>query len=156
MVQIHPPLPFLLTKRFTPQLRKIFEHTADAGIEVKGKNLSEAFDEVSLAFTEIITGGNLPDLKSFHTINLEGVNLDNLLIRYLSHLIFLFDTDFFITGSARLEISNNHIFSLRGNLMGETYDQDTHGYGVEIKAISYHLLVVEEGPPARLRVILDL
>ena len=55
MVQIHPPLPFLLTKRFTPQLRKIFEHTADAGIEVKGKNLSEAFDEVSLAFTEIIT-----------------------------------------------------------------------------------------------------
>ena len=40
--------------------------------------------------------------------------------------------------------------------MGETYDQDTHGYGVEIKAISYHLLVVEEGPPARLRVILDL
>ena len=137
-------------------LRKNFEHTADIGIEVKSSNLSEAFEEVSLSFSEIITGGNLPKSSLSKEVNLEADNLDSLLVDFMSYLIVLFDTDFFITGSARLEISNNHIFSLRGNLMGETYDQDTHGYGVEIKAISYHLLVVEEGPPARLRVILDL
>ena len=137
-------------------LRKNFEHTADIGIEVESSNLSEAFEEVSLSFSEIITGGNLPKSSLSKEVNLEADNLDSLLVDFMSYLIVLFDTDFFITGSARLEISNNHIFSLRGNLMGETYDQDTHGYGVEIKAISYHLLVVEEGPPARLRVILDL
>ena len=137
-------------------LRKNFEHTADIGIEVESSNLSEAFEEVSLSFSEIITGGNLPKSSLFKEVNLEADNLDSLLVDFMSYLIVLFDTDFFITGSARLEISNNHNFSLRGNLMGETYDQDTHGYGVEIKAISYHLLVVEEGPPARLRVILDL
>ena len=137
-------------------LRKNFEHTADIGIEVESLNLSEAFEEVSLSFSEIITGGNLPKSSLSKEVNLEADNLDSLLVDFMSYLIVLFDTDFFITGSARLEISNNHNFSLRGNLMGETYDQDTHGYGVEIKAISYHLLVVEEGPPARLRVILDL
>ena len=137
-------------------LRKNFEHTADIGVEVESSNLSEAFEEVSLSFSEIITGGNLPKSSLSKEVNLEADNLDSLLVDFMSYLIVLFDTDFFITGSARLEISNNHIFSLRGNLMGETYDQDTHGYGVEIKAISYHLLVVEEGPPARLRVILDL
>ena len=137
-------------------LRKNFEHTADIGIEVESSNLSEAFEEVSLSFSEIITGGNLPNSSLSKEVNLEADNLDSLLVDFMSYLIVLFDTDFFITGSARLEISNNHNFSLRGNLMGETYDQDTHGYGVEIKAISYHLLVVEEGPPARLRVILDL
>ncbi len=137
-------------------LRKNFEHTADIGIEVESSNLSEAFEEVSLSFSEIITGGNLPKSSLSKEVNLEADNLDSLLVDFMSYLIVLFDTDFFITGSARLEISNNHNFSLRGNLMGETYDQDTHGYGVEIKAISYHLLVVEEGPPARLRVILDL
>ena len=137
-------------------MRKIFEHTADIGIEVESSNLSEAFEEVSLGFSEIITGGNLPISSLSKEVNLEADNLDSLLVDFMSYLIVLFDTDFFITGSARLEISNNHNFSLRGNLMGETYDQDTHGYGVEIKAISYHLLVVEEGPPARLRVILDL
>ena len=156
MVQIHPPLPFLLTKRFTPQLRKIFEHTADAGIEVKGKNLSEAFDEVSLAFTEIITGGNLPDLKSFHTINLEGVNLDNLLIRYISHLIFLFDTENFIVGSTNIEISMDKNNKLSGKIYGEKYDEKKHGYGVEIKAVSYHMLNVSEGPPSKIKLILDL
>jgi len=137
-------------------LRKNFEHTADIGIEVESSNLSGAFEEVSLSFSEIITGGNLPKSSLSKEVNLEADNLDSLLVDFMSYLIVLFDTDFFITGSARLEISNNHNFSLRGNLMGETYDQDTHGYGVEIKAISYHLLVVEEGPPARLRVILDL
>ena len=156
MVQIHPPLPFLLTKRFTPQLRKIFEHTADAGIEVKGKNLSEAFDEVSLAFTEIITGGNLPDLKSFHTINLEGINLDNLLIRYISHLIFLFDTENFIVGSTNIEISMDKNNKLSGKIYGEKYDEKKHGYGVEIKAVSYHMLNVSEGPPSQIKLILDL
>ena len=137
-------------------LRKNFEHTADIGIEVESSNLSGAFEEVSLSFSEIITGGNLPKSSLSKEVNLEADNLDSLLVDFMSYLIVLFDTDFFITGSARLEISNNHNFSLSGNLMGETYDQDTHGYGVEIKAISYHLLVVEEGPPARLRVILDL
>lgn len=137
-------------------MRKNFEHTADIGIEIESPTLSEAFQEVSLSFSEIITGGNLPKSSLSKEVNLEADNLDSLLVDFMSYLIVLFDTDFFITGSARLEISNNHIFSLRGNLMGETYDQDTHGYGVEIKAISYHLLVVEEGPPARLRVILDL
>ena len=137
-------------------LRKNFEHTADIGIEVESSNLSEAFEEVSLSFSEIITGGNLPKSSLSKEVNLEADNLDSLLVDFMSYLIVLFDTDFFITGSARLEISNSHNFSLSGNLMGETYDQDTHGYGVEIKAISYHLLVVEEGPPARLRVILDL
>ncbi len=48
-----------------------------------------------------------------------------------------------INGEVRLY---NHLF----------LNQNMHGYGVEIKAISYHLLLVEEGPPAHLRVILDL
>ena len=137
-------------------MRKNFEHTADIGIEVKSSNLSEAFQEVSLSFSEIITGGNLPKDSISKEVSIEADNLDSLLVDFMSYLIVLFDTDFFITGSAKLKISKNNKFSLKGNLMGETYNQDIHGYGVEIKAISYHLLLVEEGPPAHLRVILDL
>ena len=74
----------------------------------------------------------------------------------MSYLIVLFDTDDFIAGSAKLEISKKNSFQLAGKLVGETYNQDKHGYGVEIKAISYHQLLVQEGPPAHLRVILDL
>jgi|TARA_B110000495_G_scaffold203666_1_gene228624 SHS2 domain-containing protein len=156
MVQIHPPLPFLLRKRFNPILRKIFEHTADAGIEAEGADLPESFQEVSLAFTEIITGGNLPNSESFHVINLEGTDLDNLLIRYISHLIFLFDTENFIVGSTNLEFSLDKTKKLRGKIHGEIYNESKHGYGVEIKAISYHMLHVSEGPPSQIKLILDL
>ena len=79
-----------------------------------------------------------------------------LLVDFLSYLIVLFDTDDFIVGSAKLKISKKSSFQLAGNLVGEIYNQDKHGYGVEIKAISYHQLLVHEGPPAHLRVILDL
>ena len=77
-------------------------------------------------------------------------------VNFLSHLIVLFDTDDFLGGSANLKISKKNNFQLAGKLVGETYNQDKHGYGVEIKAISYHQLLVDEGPPAHLRVILDL
>ena len=137
-------------------MRKNFEHTADIGIEVESANLSEAFEEISLSFSEIITGGNLPKSSISKKVKLESNNLDSLLVDFMSYLIVLFDTDFFITGSAELKISQPHDFLLEGNLMGEIYNQETHGYGVEIKAISYHLLIVKAGPPAHIRVILDL
>ena len=137
-------------------MRKNFEHTADIGIEIQSPTLSEAFEEVSLSFSEIVTGGNLPKSDISKKVNLESDNLDSLLVDFMSYLIFLFDTNLFISGSAALQISKKHNFSLDGILVGETYNQDKHGYGVEIKAISYHLLLVEEGPPAHLRVILDL
>jgi len=137
-------------------VRKNFEHTADIGIEIESPTLSKAFEEISLSFSEIVTGGNLPKSEISKNVNLESDNLDSLLVDFMSYLIFLFDTDLFISGSADLQISKNHNFSLGGILFGETYNQDRHGYGVEIKAISYHLLLVEEGPPANIRVILDL
>ena len=156
MVQIHPPLPFLLSNLSESKLRRITEHTADAGIEVEANSLPEAFHEASLAFTEIVTGGNLPQSKRSHDIELESTELDSLLVTFISDLIFLFDTDDFLVGSAKIEIEVNSFFVLKGTLFGDTYDQSKHGYGVEIKAVSYHLLEVILGPPSKIKVILDL
>ena len=80
-------------------MREIFEHTADAGIRAESSTLSEAFHEVSLAFTEIITGGSLPDTKNNFEINIESSSLDSLLVNYISHLIYLFDTENFLVSS---------------------------------------------------------
>jgi len=71
-------------------------------------------------------------------------------------LIFLFDTEDFLVGSAKVEIKVGPPFVLKGTLFGDTYNQSVHGYGVEIKAVSYHLLEVISGPPSKIKVILDL
>ena len=137
-------------------MRKSFEHTADIGIEVETSTISRAFEEAALGFSEIITGGNLPKGLISNDIIIESDNLDSLLVHFISYLVVLFDTDLFISGFAKIEISKGENFLLKGILKGDIYDQTKHGYGVEIKAVSYHQLLVEEGPPSRLRVILDL
>ena len=137
-------------------MRKNFEHTADIGIEVETSTISEAFEEAALGFSEIITGGNLPKELISNGVSIESDNLDSLLIHFISYLVVLFDTDLFISGFAKIEISKGENFLLKGILKGDIYNQSKHGYGVEIKAVSYHQLLVEEGPPSRLRVILDL
>ena len=138
------------------KLRRIFEHTADAGIHVESESLSNAFHELSLAFTEVVTGGGLPDKQTSFKIDLESVDLDSLLVNYISHLIYLFDTENFLVSSANLVIETKSSNKLSGRLDGDFYDENKHGYGVEIKAVSYHMLEIFEGPPAKIVVILDL
>ena len=137
-------------------MREIFEHTADAGIRAESSTLSEAFHEVSLAFTEIITGGNLPDTKNNFEINIESSSLDSLLVNYISHLIYLFDTENFLVSSANVSIKSGLSNTVSGILKGDFYNEAIHGYGVEIKAVSYHMLEISEGPPSKIVVILDL
>ena len=123
---------------------------------MEAASLPEAFNEVSLAFTEIVTGGNLPQSKCSHVIELESTELDSLLVKFVSDLIFLFDTEDFLVSSAKIEITVEPLFVLKGILFGDIYNQSKHGYGVEIKAVSYHLLEVISGPPSKIKVILDL
>ena len=137
-------------------MREIFEHTADAGIRAESSTLSEAFHEVSLAFTEIITGGSLPDTKNNFEINIESSSLDSLLVNYISHLIYLFDTENFLVSSVDVSIKSGLSNTVSGLLKGDFYNEAIHGYGVEIKAVSYHMLEISEGPPSKIVVILDL
>ena len=137
-------------------MREIFEHTADAGIRAESSTLSEAFHEVSLAFTEIITGGSLPDTKNTFEINIESSSLDSLLVNYISHLIYLFDTENFLVSSVDVSIKSGLSNTVSGILKGDFYNEAIHGYGVEIKAVSYHMLEISEGPPSKIVVILDL
>ena len=137
-------------------MREIFEHTADAGIRAESSTLSEAFHEVSLAFTEIITGGSLPDTKNNFEINIESSSLDSLLVNYISHLIYLFDTENFLVSSVEVSIKSGLSNTVSGTLKGDFYNEAIHGYGVEIKAVSYHMLEISEGPPSKIVVILDL
>ena len=112
-----------------------------------------------------LSTGKLENIKTYLDTNKVNLvdkrvedcdNLDSLLVQFISYLVVLFDTDLFISGFAKIEISKGENFLLKGILKGDIYDQSKHGYGVEIKAVSYHQLLVEEGPPSRLRVILDL
>ena len=76
-----------------------------------------------------------------------------MLIDILNELIVLFDTKNFLPGQAQITLSNSEASIF---LSGDTYSPEKYGYGVEVKAISYHNLKVEVGPPSHIIFILDL
>ena len=137
-------------------MRKIFEHTADVGIKVECNTLSEAFNELSLSFTEIVTGRNLTTKQKSYEITIVSEDLESLLVRFLSHLIFLFDTKNFLPSSAEVDVVISDSCEINGQILGDSYDEEKHGYGVEVKAVSYHMLEISVGPPSTIVIILDL
>jgi len=139
---------------------RTFEHTADIGIEVDASNLDLAFAEAAMGLTEVMTGGNLarPDqAPDIGDIELTADDLEMLLVRWLSELLYIFEVEGFLVGLAAVDvIGKAGNWQMKGRLLGETYAPDRHGYGAEVKAITYHQIEVEPGPPTKLRFILDL
>ena len=135
-------------------MRRTFEHTADIGIAVEAESLAAAFGEAALALAEVVTGGALPPAREARTLVAEAGTREQLLVRFLSRLLVEFDGDGFLPGVAEVALAADG--RLAATLRGAAWDAERDGYGVEVKAISYHELLVEPGPPARLRVILDL
>lgn len=149
---------------------KTFEHTADIGLEVEAANLNWAFAEAALGLTTVITGGNIGEPVRYpeagERIELEGEDLETLLVRWLSEIVFLFDTEDFLVGAAKTTLTreqkdeddgvSTESWKLTGRLLGEPFDKERHGYGAEVKAVTYHDIEVVEGPPGTIRVIFDL
>jgi len=134
-------------------MRRTFEHTADIGLAIEAESLDAAFGEAALALVEVVTGGALPPAREERTFAVEAGMREQLLVRFLSRLLVEFDGDGFLPGAVEVTLVDGR---LAATLRGATWDAERDGYGVEVKAISYHELQVEPGPPAQLRVILDL
>ena len=159
-------------------MRRQVEHTADVALEVEADDLAAAFAEAALALGEVITGGGLPEPREAVRVTIEADDVESLLVRWLAELLVHFDAEGFLTGAAEValtpptrdarpevvvvvdgraaRVAGEGAWRLRATLRGEAYDPARHGYGSEVKAISYHTLRVAPGPPARLRVLLDL
>ena len=134
-------------------LREQLEHTADVGIEVNSDSFTEALSEACLALTEIITGGNLVNSSKTINFKISYSDTSHLLVDILNELLVLFDSKNFLPGQAQITLSN---YEDSISLYGDNYYPEEHGYGVEVKAISYHNLEITVGPPSRIVFILDL
>ncbi len=118
------------------------EHTADVGVRVFGDDLKGLFSHAASAFFEIITDLNTIDAKETHIIEIEGEDLEDLLINWLNELLFLFETKGLVFKEFEIEeIKKDH---LRARIRGEFFDLKKHPLKTCIKAVTYHQLRVEK------------
>lgn len=136
---------------------KFFDHTADIGIEVAGRTRKELFVNAAAALFDVMienkTGGMTA--KRQKTIKIEGADIADLLINFLRELLYLFNSEKFITGGCEIIKFTNQ--ELQARLTGELFDSIKHSIKTEIKAVTYSGATVERVNTGwKARVIFDV
>lgn len=133
-----------------------FDHTADVGLRIRSSDLNSLFAEAAKALTAVLLGDSA-DVAQTHKIAvcLEADDPVDLMHDWLAELHFYYETERFVCARAEVVLSDRT--GLTATVFGETLDPSRHEIGLEIKAITYHGLKVEESEQGWLcEVILDL
>ncbi len=138
---------------------KLIDHTADIGIDVFGDTMGELFSNAGFAMFDIITDITAVDAGEQFIVNAEGIDKEQLLVNWLSELLYLYEVkgllfkDFLIT-----HIDNNEpAHSLEATIHGEKYIEGKHTINTGIKAVTHHALTVKhEHNKWKARVIFDV
>jgi SHS2 domain-containing protein len=121
---------------------KILEHPSDLGIEAYGKSMQEVFRNAALGLVSIVAGASKIEPRQKRIVKLQALDRENLMVRWLTEVLYLYDTEKFL--SADFEFETLTDTSLKAGLIGEQYDESKHELELDIKAVTYHHLSVED------------
>jgi SHS2 domain-containing protein len=119
-----------------------FEHQADIGIRGRGKTLAEAFEQAALAMFEIMVETKDLQLNEPQLVEIEGSDRNDLLIAWLSELLFLKDVEGKMF--SRFEIKSITEKKINARIYGEAIDPSRHKLKLEVKAATYTQLMIEK------------
>ncbi len=130
-------------------------HTADLAWRLWGESLPKLFENAGRALSATLT-----DLRSLRPAEVRQVSLTSsdqeaLLVDWLNHLLYLFDTDGFLGRDFQVNSLNGD--SLSAKVTGDIFDASRHPSKTGIKAATYHHLeIVPEDEGWQATVVLDL
>ncbi len=116
---------------------EFFDHTADAKFRAYGETLEEAFSNAALAMMSLMFDPSPGVVEK--KIEIEGNDQKSILYNFLEELLFLIDTEGFITVKVKdlLFTKGGCIATLSGRIM----DKKTHQHG-EVKAVTYNSMEI--------------
>lgn len=125
------------TPRYT-----LLEHTGDVRIKVCGRSLKELFANAAYALFDVITDASQITPQLADTIEVSGMDLEELLVNWLSELNFLFLTESRVYHQFDIEHFNER--ELSATVLGEKYNPHKHPFRTEIKAVTFHDLQIKK------------
>lgn len=115
---------------------EVFEHTADVGLHAYGSTLAELFINAARGMESLMVPPEQVHAVTSREIVVEGHDTVSLLVAWLHHLIFLFDTEYLLLCDFTIDvISETH---LNARVTGEPYDARRHELSSAIKAVTWH------------------
>jgi SHS2 domain-containing protein len=136
---------------------RILPHTADGKFQAYGKTLDEAFGNAALALASLMWDWTKVGHKVRHFIHINGLDREQLLVKFLGEVVFLFDARRFLLG----RVDGVRIrplfegFELSAVLAGETLSPQHELYG-GVKAVTYNELKIEECDGFTVQVVVDM
>ena len=132
------------------------EHATDAFIEVIAPTLEDAFVQAGLSVIDTTIDIDTVEEREQKTIIVKADELRYLLFNWLEEMIFVLITEGFAVKRLELSIQRNQQYELNANVFGESLDLKKHGFKVEIKAPTFHLMEIQENSQVKMRFLLDL
>jgi len=141
---------------------RLFDHTADIGVEIFGRTKKELFAHAAEALFDILVEKNVckntvssgtKGRQKIRTVN--GADLEDLFINFLRELLYLFNgAGWVVNHCFIIECSTKRLVT---QLLVEPYNKKTHLIKTEIKAVTYSgLSVIKDKAGWKARVIFDV
>ena len=126
---------------------EIIEHTADVGLKANGATLKELFENAARGMFEIISGTKVNKGKAgqrYKKIEIKRrvEDLEELLVNWLSELLYIFNKEEILLNSFKILELNNKV--LIGNSSGKRIDLANASLQTEIKAVTFHDLKIKK------------
>jgi SHS2 domain-containing protein len=142
-------------------MHETFDHTADLGLRIRASDLDNLFAEAAQALFSAI----VDDLKTVEPnekieLKLESPDREYLLFDWLNELLYQYETKHMLFSRFEVHVEPSPATAVAGltaTAWGEKLDPNRHLPGHEVKAITYHALIVEQTPDGWLaEVIVDI
>jgi len=118
-----------------------FTHEADIGVRGIGQTKAEAFAQVAMALTAVITDPDKVSPREKTIIHCSADDDELLLFDWLNALIYEIATRKVLFSRFEVDITGT---SLKANCWGEALDRQRHQPAVEIKGATYTELRVKK------------
>jgi len=121
---------------------RIIDHTSDLGFEFYGRDTEELFTAAGEGlFSAIVSDEEVHCVEDVE-IELEGADLEDLLVNWLRELLYLHQVKGMLL--KRFYIIEMGSSRVKGRVSGERFDERCHRIKREVKAVTYHDLKIKE------------
>jgi len=131
---------------------KLLEHTADAMVEVQGKDLGEMFGNAAYAMFDQITDLSKVESMGELRVVMSGDTREQLLVDFLQELLFVHDTEDLVFGEFEIKTDGK---TLEAVIRGEKFDEKKHTKRSVVKGVTYHRLEFDD-LKGRLTILFDV
>jgi SHS2 domain-containing protein len=134
---------------------RLFGHTADLGMVVRGRDRPDLFVQAGWAFFDLMIAFRVFNPQEELEISVRAPDREALMVAWLGELLFYFETRHLVF--RKFLIRSLTATALTATVGGEVFNAMNHRVKTVIKAVTYHQLRIwEEKGLWRARIIFDI